>query len=428
MPIELTFSGDKSLSHRAALFAAIAQGRSIIRGFLPAQDTMNTLMAMKAVGVKVTRLNEDNTEYEVVSSGIQGFHSPGSVIDAGNSGTGARLMLGLFCGLKGFEAIIDGDQSLRKRPMQRITAPLSSFGAEFEPDDKLPVRVIGKRLLPVVYKEELGSAQVKSALVLAAMASGVDLRIEEPRPSRDHTENMLRFLGVNLTREPDPSGGFVIEAEPPYELHGTQMQIWGDLSSAAFFIVAALLLAEDKVVIKNVLLNEYRDGFLKVLKRMGAAIEIIAKEEQVGEKGADIVVEPSVLKGTTIEAAEIPSLIDELPILTIAGLFCDGEFEFRGAHELRVKESDRIHAMVKNLQSCKIDVEEYDDGLKLQGDPQAKLRGGDVNSFHDHRIVMSFEIAALRSLKNGGTTPVIEGKEWVNTSFPGFYEKLNHFK
>lgn len=422
---ELHFAGDKSLSHRTAIFAALAQGKSRIENFLTAQDTVNTLKAMEAAGVQIEG-DISSGSFNVISPGLSAMQNKDLKIDVGNSGTGARLLMGLFSGIAGTKALIDGDESLRKRPMGRVSSPLASAGAEFDPADKLPIKVRGKTLLPILFREELGSAQVKSAMMLAALASGVSLRLEEPIPSRDHTENMLSYAGVDLHKE-ENNGGFIIEMEPPYELKPQTWQIWGDISSASFFVVLALLMKEGKLTIKNVLLNPYRDRYIHVLQKMGAKIKVVPGENHCGEPGGDIIVEPSRLHGIEIEAADIPAVIDELPILTIAGLFAEGRFTYRNAKELRVKESDRISAMADNLKALGVNVEEYEDGLSLEGNPLATFQqasGNKVISHMDHRIVMSFQIADLVSRANGAPPIEIDGKEWVATSFPDFYTKL----
>lgn len=420
---ELFFAGDKSLSHRAAIFSALSMGQSRLINYLPAQDTNNTLKAMEALGAKVVQQNDS---IEVTSSGLvaltQNLDKKNITIDVGNSGTAARLLLGLFAGIEGLQVTVDGDASLRKRPMQRVTKPLSAYGAQFD-CDHLPITVYGKKLLPIIFEERLGSAQVKSAMILAALSAQSDLRLQEVIPSRDHSENMLAFAGVLLSKL-ESNSGFVVEMEQPYELQARTYQIWGDISSAAFFVVLALLSKEGKLVIKNVLLNPYRDAYLQVLKRMGARIEIKEHAPQCGERGGDLIVYPSALHGVEILANEIPALIDELPILTIAGLFATGNFSFRGAQELRVKESDRIFALCQNLRNCGVDVEEYEDGLSLVGNPQHVLNGN-IASFMDHRIVMSFEIAKICSQANNPQTSLeIEGQQWTKTSFPSFYTKL----
>lgn len=415
---ELHFSGDKSLSHRAAIFAAMAKGVSEIKNFLPGEDTLNTLSVFESLGTKIEK--KSNTHYLLDSGGMQAWSKSPGTLNVGNSGTSARLLMGLLAGREGVEAVLDGDESLRKRPMKRVMSPLEKFGASIENKETLPLRISGKKIRDIDFTEELGSAQVKSALILAAISSGVKLSLLQNKPSRDHTENMLRYCGVPV----DFQSGKV-EMCPPYNLEARDFFIWGDISSAAFFIVAGLLASEGELYIRNVLLNPYRDRFLNVLKRMGGRIEVLPQKTECGEIGGDILVYPSKLSGTEILPEEIPSLIDELPILTIAGIFADGTFSFRGAHELRVKESDRIETMARNLKNLGVPVVEYEDGLSLNGDPNRHL-AGTVRPDMDHRIVMSFEVANARSRANGSEAHIkITGKEWVNTSFPDFYEKWN---
>lgn len=422
----LTFPGDKSLSHRAAIFATLARGTSTISNFLDAGDTMNTLKAMQALGAKVTDLG--NRSFRIESPGLDGLKSPSTVIDCGNSGTGARLIMGLIAGLDGVSAVIDGDASLRKRPMRRVLGPLEKLGAKFEwlsDTDCLPVRIHGTKIKDVEFTETLGSAQVKSAVMLAAIASRAALTLHEPIPSRDHTENMLRFAGVDVRKEKAGDGstgsptGFRILLAPGAVVEPRDYKIWGDVSSAAFFAVGASLLPESELLLRGILLNPYRDRYLAALKDMGALIEILPQRDECGEKGGDVLVRPAKLRGIELSKESIPSLIDEIPVLTIAGVFAEGKFSYRDAKELRVKESDRIGIMAQNLARVGVAVKEYDDGMELEGNPQRKL-AGKIEPHMDHRIVMSFEIANLVS--GGGLE--IEGKEWIETSFPSFYEKL----
>jgi len=431
----LTFPGDKSLSHRAAILATLARGTSTISNFLDAGDTMNTLKAMQALGAKVTALGERS--FRIESPGLAGLKSPTTVIDCGNSGTGSRLIMGLIAGLDGITAVIDGDASLRKRPMRRVIGPLEKLGAKFEwlsDTDCLPVRVTGTKLPPIAFTETLGSAQVKSAVILAALASQTSLTLDEPHPSRDHTENMLRFAGIDIKKE-KTAEGFRILLGPGSVVQPRDYKIWGDVSSAAFFAVGASLLPDSELLLRGILLNPYRDRYLYTLKQMGADIEILPQRDECGEKGGDVLVRSSRLRGIELPKESIPSLIDEIPVLTIAGAFAEGRFAYRNAKELRVKESDRIAIMAQNLQRVGVAVKEYDDGMELEGNPTRKM-AGKIEPHMDHRIVMSFEIAnlvaaELSSSKSSGQPPgtltaplIIEGKEWVETSFPSFYDKL----
>ncbi len=430
----LTFPGDKSLSHRAAILATLAQGTSTITNFLDAGDTLNTLKAMQALGARVTDLG--NRSFRVESDGLHSLKSPAGVIDCGNSGTGSRLIMGLIAGLEGVTAVIDGDASLRKRPMRRVTGPLEKVGAKFEwlgEKDCLPVRVTGTKLPPIEFTETLGSAQVKSAVILAALASQTSLTLYEPIPSRDHSENMLRFAGVDLQIAPPGGGGKKISLAPGALVEARDYKIWGDVSSAAFFAVGASLLPKSELLLRGILLNPYRDRYLEVLQNMGGDIEILPQRDECGERGGDVLVRTGHLRGIKIPAESIPSVIDELPVLTIAGAFANGRFSYRDAKELRVKESDRIAIMVQNLAACGVNVQEFDDGMAVEGDPGRAL-SGKVEPHMDHRIVMSFEIAdrVSRHLRHPNESEAaaapcihISGREWVETSFPSFYEKLN---
>jgi len=433
----LTFPGDKSLSHRAAILATLATGTSTLSNYLDASDTLNTLKAMQALGAKVTPLaasdgSASECRFRIESPGLSALKSPAQPIDCGNSGTLSRLLIGLISGMPGVTAVIDGDASLRKRPMRRVAGPLEKLGAQFEwlgTADCLPVRVTGVNLNGIEFTETLGSAQVKSAVILAALASQTALILHEPIPSRDHTENMLRFAGVDVAREQ-----MIIRVAAGVCPQPRDYKIWGDISSVAFFAVGASLLPESEVLLKNVLLNPYRDRYLSALIEMGAAIEILPQRDECGERGGDVLVRHAPLHGITIPKESIPSLIDELPVLTIAGAFAAGKFTYRDAKELRVKESDRIAIMAENLTRVGASVEEFDDGLAVEGDP-ARALGGTIESHMDHRIVMSFEIADLVSRHirhphelelSQSASLAIKGKEWVETSFPSFYDKLHY--
>jgi len=419
----LTFPGDKSLSHRAVILATLANGTSTITNFLDAGDTMNTLKAMQALGARVTELGPRH--FQVESGGIASLKSPARTIDCGNSGTGSRLIIGLIAGLDGVTATIDGDASLRKRPMRRVTGPLEKLGAKFEwlgDKDCLPVRVTGTSLggtrteqsRSVEFTETLGSAQVKSAVILAALASGAKLTLHEPIPSRDHTENMLRFSGVQVERT-----GNTIHIAAGQNPRPNHYKIWGDVSSAAFFAVGASLVEGSEILLRSILLNPYRDSYLYALKEMGARIEILPQRDECGEKGGDVLVRSARLKGIHLAKESIPSLIDEIPVLTIAGAFAEGKFSYRDAKELRVKESDRIGIMAENLTRAGVGVKEYDDGMELEGNPSRSLTAN-IDPHMDHRIVMSFEIANLLN----ESSLSIAGKEWVETSFPSFFDSL----
>lgn len=412
--------GDKSLSHRFVLFSAIARGRSECTGFLEAEDPLHTMKAFSLLGVEFHRLGEGH--YEAFSKGIEGLHSPQEELDFGNAGTGIRLTCGLLAGVPGMKAILTGDESLCKRPMDRILQPLKAMGAHVESlhhNGKAPLVVHGNQLQPFQYESPIASAQVKSCLLFAAMASNVPLVYKEPELSRNHTENMIRFLGGNLQYK----SPIEFELNPPYLFPGLNFQIPGDISSAAFFIVLGILSNQgSKLIIENVGLNPSRLGIIEVLQKMGGKITIQNRREECGEEAGDIHVEPSVLSKIEIPKEWIPSIIDEIPILTISGLFTKGGFSIRGAEELRAKESDRIHSMIINLKKLNVPIEEYKDGYSF---PEVDINlipknNISIETFMDHRIAMSFSILA----KVIGADWNIEGKSWVETSFPNFYSLL----
>ncbi|MCE9500323.1 MAG: 3-phosphoshikimate 1-carboxyvinyltransferase [Leptospira sp.] len=403
--------GDKSLSHRSVLFSSLASGRSHIKGFLEAEDPKNTMNCFSKLGVEFRKIG--NTEYEVNSPGRAGLKSPVSELDFGNGGTGIRLSAGLISGLSGIRADLTGDASLRKRPMKRILEPLSKMGADIKSlsgDGKAPLRINGRQLNSFSYHSPIASAQVKSCLMLAAISSNVSLRYREDELSRDHTENILRFLGGKIVH--DSPVEFSIH--PPFDFSGSKFSIPGDISSAAFFIVFGLLSGKGELRIGNVGLNPARTGILTILKRMGGKIEIENERMECGEKIGDIRVFPSELRKVEIEAALIPSIIDEIPILTIAGLFSENGFSISHAEDLRAKESDRIHSMVINLRKIGVEVDEKADGYSFS--EVGSLSDGMIESFMDHRIAMSFYI--LKSLLKKNIH--IDDDSWIDTSFPDF--------
>jgi 3-phosphoshikimate 1-carboxyvinyltransferase len=352
-------------------------------------------------------------EYEVDSPGKHGLTNPADVLDFGNGGTGIRLSAGLIAGLPGIKAELTGDASLCKRPMKRIIDPLTLMGAEIHSKDgsgKVPLIVQGKKLSSFQYRSPLASAQVKSCLMLAAISADSELDYEEEELSRDHTENMLKYLGGTL--EQKESFRFIIK--PPFDFVGTHFRVPGDISSAAFFIVLGLLAKKGELLIKNVGLNPARTGVLTVLKNMGGKIEVVNEKVECGEKTGDLLIHPSKLNRTEITKDLIPSIIDEIPILTIAGLFAHGGFAISNAEDLRAKESDRIISMVSNLRKLEVDVIEKQDGYEFA---QVKIiKPALIESFLDHRIAMSFMI--LKTLLNNDIQ--IDDDSWIDTSFPEF--------
>ncbi len=415
----ISVPGDKSLSHRAVLFSALASGSSQIIGFLEGEDPLNTLRSFAKLGVSFERQSDGS--YVAKSEGPKALTAkPGTVLDFGNAGTGIRLSAGLLSGIQGLDVQLTGDESLQKRPMARILAPLQEMGAKINAihaNDRAPLMVHGSKLRDYSYSSPIASAQVKSALMLAAIASEVSLDFNEPEKSRDHTENMVRFLGGDIQ--------FLSETQfkmnPPYQFQANKFQIPGDISSAAFFIVLALASEGEPTLIRNVGLNPSRIGILTVLKGMGGRIEIQNPRTACGEEIGDLLIFPSNLQKISIESALIPSIIDEIPILAIAGLFSKGGFSIRNASELRAKESDRILSVVSNLQKIGVQVREFSDGFEF--DEVKEIHPAKILTYMDHRIAMSFSILSRLT-----QLPLeMDETSWVDTSFPGFFSYLQAF-
>ena len=414
--------GDKSISQRALILSGLARGESRIRGLVPGGDPASTANALRALGVRIPPHSEWGEEARIPGLGLRGFRTPEGYLDVQNSGTGARLLLGVLSG-QPLDAVITGDESLKKRPMGRVTEPLTAMGARFdalEAPGRLPIRVQGGPLTPLEYRLPVASAQVKSALLLAGLVGGVPVTLIESGRSRDHTEGMLRASGVDVRSGPAADGWGVALAPPPTEIAPLDLDVPGDFSSAAFFILLGLLRGGDEpLVLEGVGLNETRTRLLPVLLRMGGKVGIQnLRGEAQGEPLGDLVVEPSELVGTEVGGAEIPGLIDEVPILAVGALRARGETRITGARELRVKETDRIRALVDNLRALGGDAEELDDGLVVQG--TGRPLSGTVRSFGDHRIAMAFGI--LGALE--GNDIRIDGAEVAGVSFPGFWELL----
>lgn len=409
---EITSPPDKSISHRAAILSAISRGESRIKNFLMAADTLSTLNALRALGVRV----EEGKDITVYGSGLHGLKEPPHIIDCGNSGTTMRLLSGLLAG-NPFFSVLTGDESLTKRPMGRIITPLRTMGANImaRAGDTLPPIVIkGGGLKAVRYEMPVSSAQVKSAIALAGLYAEGETAVAEPVKSRDHTERMLPSYGADVRVE-----GKTVFIRGGRELTGTDVFVPGDFSSASFFIVAALITPDSDLVVRDVGLNPTRTGLLDVLRAMGAEISIEDLKDLSGEPVGDLRIRTSPgLRGTEVSAHMVPSLIDELPVLCIAASFSEGMTSIRGASELRVKESDRIAAVASGLREMGVEVEEYEDGLSIKGG--GNLKGAVIESHGDHRIAMAFSVAALSA--KGET--VIEGADSVEISFPGFFDEI----
>lgn len=411
----LRVPGDKSMSHRAVMFSSLANGVSKITGLLEGEDVLATLGAFRAMGV--TAIGPKNGKLTITGVGLHGLQQPEGDLDMGNSGTAMRLLCGILAAQK-FPSKLIGDESLSTRPMRRVTVPLTSMGARCATDDDgcPPIHIRGvETLQPIDYKLPMASAQIKSAVMLAGMYANGETSVTEPAPTRDHTERMLRAYGYPCESTKINELASTITLRGGGELSATNIDVPGDISSAAFFMVAASIVAGSNLTLKHVGVNPTRTGVIDVLRQMGADIKYLNPRAVGGEPVADIKVKYVGLKGIDIDPKYVPLAIDEFPVLCIAAACAQGITRVSGAEELRHKESDRISAMVTGLRILGIDVVEHKDGLEITG---GELTGGDVDSFHDHRIAMAFAIAGASA-----TGPVVIDKcENVATSFPNFVE------
>jgi 3-phosphoshikimate 1-carboxyvinyltransferase len=415
----LEVPGDKSLSHRAVLFAALAEGVSHVRGVLDSQDVRATLSAVTALGadVDVTPQPDSSLEGTVRGWGDQGPRSPGCNVDCGNSGTTARLLLGVLAGWP-ITVTLTGDASLSSRPMQRVIDPLSRMGAKFESDDgTLPVTVHGAQSLsPLAYRTTVASAQVKTAILLAGLRASGGVRVTEPAPSRDHTERLLPAFGIPVNVDPVTHAASLCGPVIP---RSVDVSVPGDPSSAAFLVAAALLVEGSDVLLRGVSLNPTRTGFVRVLQRMGAQITLLDLESMGAEPVGSIRTRSGArLSATTVSSAEVPSLVDEVPVLAVVASQASGTTRFEGVHELRVKESDRLAAVAEGLHALGVAVRTGDDWLEVDG--PVTLRGATLDSRGDHRLAMSWALAGLIA-----TQPItVSGFEAVDVSYPGFAQDL----
>lgn len=422
---EVTVPGDKSISHRSVMFGSIASGLTEISGFLQGADCLSTITCFSRMGVKIE--NKGSTVL-VHGRGMRGLRPPSDILDCGNSGTTLRLISGILSA-QNFTSELTGDDSIQNRPMKRIMQPLSLMGAEIESirqNGCAPLRITGTRLNGIHYLSPVASAQIKSAILLAGLYAEGETRVTEPSLSRNHSELMLSLFGADIRtitdKKADISSGDAKSAtaclRPVKELYGQQITVPGDISSAAYFIAAGLIVPDSEILIKNVGINPTRDGMIRVCSQMKADITLLNKKEGPGEPTADILVRSSSLKGTVIEGALIPTLIDELPVIAAMACFADGTTEIRDAAELKVKESNRIAVMVKNLSAMGADIAETKDGMIIRGGKQ--LHGAVIDSKKDHRIAMTFAAAALAA---EGQTEIIDA-DCVNISYPGFFKDL----
>lgn len=411
---EITVPGDKSISHRSIMLGALANGTTEVQGFLQGADCLSSIACFQKMGVEIENNTATNT-VRIHGLGLRNLKAPQDVLDVGNSGTTTRLMSGILAA-QSFTSIVNGDASIQKRPMKRIMTPLSLMGADITSingNDCAPLRIQGKALHGIHYQSPVASAQVKSAILLAGLYADGETSVTEPYVSRNHTELMFESFGVTIR-----CNGTTATVQPASHLDAQQIHVPGDISSAAYFIVAGLITPDSCITIKNVGINPTRDGILDVCKAMGADITLDNIRNHVGEPTADITVRTSSLKGTVIEGAVIPKLIDELPIIAILACFADGTTIIKDAQELKVKESNRIDVMVQNLSAMGADIEATEDGMIIRGGKA--LHGAVIDSKLDHRIAMSFAIAGM----NADGTTEIQGAECVNISYPNFYQDL----
>ncbi|MDD5457211.1 MAG: 3-phosphoshikimate 1-carboxyvinyltransferase [Candidatus Margulisbacteria bacterium] len=427
LPINTTISvpADKSISHRAIIFSALAQGTTIINNFLTAEDTLNTLKIFRQLGVPISR---KSSTVIVTGVGLYGLKKTDVVLNSGNSGTGIRLILGVLAG-QNFSSVITGDESIRTRPMKRVVLPLTQMGAVFYSQDKnkqwvsalnqekitAPLKVVpGKGLSAIKYEMPVSSAQVKSAVLLAGLYAKGVTEVIDPGFSRDHTERTLAHFGVNIVR----AGRSVLLHPARVLVSPGSIQVPADISSAAFWMVLGLIAKNARIILPNVGLNPTRTGILSVLKQMGADLIISNESQKEGEPIGDIEVKSSKLQAIKIEGDIVPTLIDEIPIIAVAAAFAQGKTVIRNAAELRVKESDRIKTTIEFLRNFGVEVEELEDGLIITG--QCKLKPATCDSHKDHRIAMS---CAIMSSVLTGTSSIID-VDCISTSYPGFIENL----
>ena len=408
---ELTVPGDKSISHRAVMFGSLAQGTTRITHFLEGADCLSTISCFRKMGVDIER---NASEILVHGKGLHGLSAPSEILDVGNSGTTTRLISGILAG-QSFTSELNGDASIQSRPMKRIMTPLQSMGADIvsiKGNGCAPLRITGKSLQAVHYQSPVASAQVKTCVLLAGMYADGITRVTEPVLSRNHTEIMLNYLGAKVT-----SQGTTASIEPEPLLKAREIQVPGDISSAAYFIAAGLLTPDSQILLRNVGINPTRDGILKVCRAMGADITLLNINEE-GEPVADLLIRSSQLHGTTVEGSIIPTLIDEIPMIAVMAAFAEGTTVIRDAAELKVKESDRIAVVTEGLRRMGADIQPTEDGMIIHGGKP--LQGAKINSYLDHRIAMSFAVAGTIC---DGTMDIVKG-DCVNISYPEFYKDL----
>lgn len=415
---EVTIPGDKSISHRSIMLGSIALGTTEITHFLEGADCLSTIDCFRKMGVEIER---KPSSILVHGKGLRGLNAPASTLNVGNSGTTTRLISGILSG-QNFATTLSGDDSLNSRPMKRIMTPLNTMGAHIRSlndNGCAPLHIRPGALHGIHYQSPVASAQVKSAVLLAGLYADSPTSVTEPALSRNHTELMLQGFGAYVATDLHTDGTATAHVEPCKELYGQQICVPGDISSAAYFIAAALLVPGSELLVKNVGTNFTRAGFLKVCKAMGADIETVSQTIEGGESRADLLVRYSHLKGTVIEGDIIPTLIDEIPMIAIMAAFADGQTVIRDAAELKVKETNRIDTVTAGLKAMGADITPTDDGMIIEG--TGHLNGASIQSYLDHRIAMAFSIAGLAS---DGETQIVDS-QCVDVSYPEFYATLN---
>ena len=415
---EVTIPGDTSISHRSIMLGSIALGTTEITHFLEGADCLSTIDCFRKMGVEIER---KPSSILVHGKGLRGLTAPASTLNVGNSGTTTRLISGILSG-QNFATTLSGDDSLNSRPMKRIMTPLNTMGAHIRSlndNGCAPLHIRPGALHGIHYQSPVASAQVKSAVLLAGLYADSPTSVTEPALSRNHTELMLQGFGAYVATDLHTDGTATAHVEPCKELYGQQIYVPGDISSAAYFIAAALLVPGSELLVKNVGTNFTRAGFLKVCKAMGADIETVSQTIEGGESRADLLVRYSHLKGTVIEGDIIPTLIDEIPMIAIMAAFADGQTVIRDAAELKVKETNRIDTVTAGLKAMGAVITPTDDGMIIEG--TGHLNGASIQSYLDHRIAMAFSVAGLAS---DGETQIVDS-QCVDVSYPEFYATLN---
>ena len=414
---EVQIPGDKSISHRAVMLGSIARGTTEISHFLNGADCLSTIHCFQKMGIEI----EQSKDLVLVHGrGLRGLKAPRGILDTGNSGTTTRLICGILSG-QDFSSVLSGDDSLNSRPMKRIMDPLNQMGAQItsiQDNNCAPLRIEPGTLHGIRYVSPVASAQVKSSVLLAGLYADSPVSVTEPVLSRNHTELMLGSFGADISSELHADGSATASVSPCAELYGQKIQVPGDISSAAYFIAAGLLVPGSRLLVKNVGINPTRAGFLEVCRKMGADIGYLNRQSQGGEETADLLVTPKPLTGTVIEGAVIPSLIDEIPILAVMAAFAEGTTVIRDAAELKVKETNRIQTVTENLLAMGAEIIPTEDGMIIHG--TGALKGTQIQSHLDHRIAMAFSVAALAA---EGTTTILDS-QCVDVSYPGFFAQL----